>query len=268
MPLTSMQRRVIAVLRPFRSAHDYVAGGAALNQRWMRLSDDMDIFLDRRDRLPAGVECEVQALREAGFAVEITTRDAWMVEAIVREFGFATQVQWLDDPETSRRFLPALEDAELGFKLNQADLAVNKVLCAARRNEVRDAVDLLSIARHYCALGALAWAAAGKERDGNPLRLIPDIRSRAFGFADEEVRAVHMEASHAVSRAEMREGLGQALDEAYAYCEERAPADYAGHLFVDSEGRPIDADAAALAAGAAFPLPLKDFAALPRVANP
>jgi len=169
MPLTPLQRMVIAALRPFRTEHDYVAGGAALNQGWLRLSDDMDIFHDHRNRLPAGAAREVRALREAGFAVEITTEDRWMVEAIVRRYGFETRVQWLDDPETSRRFFPAIEDDDLGFRMHQADVAVNKVLCASRREQVRDAVDLLTIARRYCALGALAWAAAAQRPDGNPL---------------------------------------------------------------------------------------------------
>ena len=42
MPLTPLQRLVVGTLRPFRSSNSYVGGGAALNQRWPRLSDDME----------------------------------------------------------------------------------------------------------------------------------------------------------------------------------------------------------------------------------
>ena len=55
MPLTSLQRLVVETLRPFRSSHSYVGGGAALNQRWPRLSDDMDIFVDQRKQLRAAL---------------------------------------------------------------------------------------------------------------------------------------------------------------------------------------------------------------------
>ena len=71
MPLTAIQQSVAEVLRIFRSKRSYVAGGAALNREWSRLSDDMDIFLDDRDRLPRSVVPELEALRSEGFAVEL-----------------------------------------------------------------------------------------------------------------------------------------------------------------------------------------------------
>lgn len=263
MPLTEFQRVVVGVLRPFRSADNYLAGGAALNRQWPRLSDDMDIFLDRRGRLPGGVDAELEALRGAGYSVEITTRDEWTVEAIVRRFGFETRVQWMDDPETCRRFFPAIEDDELGFRLHQADVAVNKVLCASRRAEPRDAVDLVNIVRLYAPLGPLAWAAAGKDPTVNPLRILAGIRATAFGLSDEQVRTVRMEDGSALSRDLVREALGPALDDAYAYCEELAPVDRDGHLFVDTDDIPIAATEEGLSSGAARELSLRDFTAIP-----
>lgn len=156
MPLTDLQRMAVRTLRPFRTAHAFVGGGAALNYEWPRLSDDMDIFHDHRNQLPDSVEPELQALRKADFSVEITNNDQLMVEVILRKYGFETKVQWLDEPETCRRFFPALEDDDFGFRLHQADVAVNKVLCASRRRSApRDAVDLISIVRRYSPLGPL-----------------------------------------------------------------------------------------------------------------
>ena len=61
-----------------------------------------------------------------------------------------------------RRFFPAQNDPEFGFRLHEADLAVNKVLCAARRNSAaRDAVDLVNIVDRYAPLGPLVWAVSG-----------------------------------------------------------------------------------------------------------
>ena len=39
-------------------------------------------------------------LRQAGFSVDVTTRDEWMVEAIVKQYGEETRVQWIDDSES------------------------------------------------------------------------------------------------------------------------------------------------------------------------
>lgn len=42
MPLTVIRQSAVEVLRLHRSERSYVAGGAALNRDWPRLSDDMD----------------------------------------------------------------------------------------------------------------------------------------------------------------------------------------------------------------------------------
>lgn len=125
MPLTPVQRSAAGVLRPFRSEESYVAGGSVLNRDWARLSDDMDIFHDRSDRLPDSVAPEFKALRDAGFAVERIVENDLVVEAIIGKDGEDTRIQWFHDEETCRRFFPALEDPEFGFRLHDADAAVN-----------------------------------------------------------------------------------------------------------------------------------------------
>lgn len=268
MPLTPLQRMVVKALRPFRTEHDYVGGGAALNHDWPRLSDDMDIFHDHRERLPDSVERELQAVRDVGFSVEVSASSELMVEAILRLYGDDTKVQWFDDPETSTRFFPAIEDEDLGYQLHQADLAVNKALCASRRNTApRDAVDLVSIANRYSPLGPLIWASAGKTPSFAPPRIIRDIRSIAFGYSDEEIRAVRMEDDHPITRAELRDSLGDALDRAYEYCVEIAPEEYDGCLFVNSEETPIEADENAISKGDVMVMRLKDFTALPTISD-
>jgi len=260
MPLTSTQRLVAKVLGPLRTEHSYVAGGAALNHAWPRLSDDMDIFDDRRGQLPGCVEPELQALRDAGFSVEITAQDEWVVEAILQIYGHETKVQWLDDPETCRRFFPARHDDELGFRLHRADMAVNKVLCASRRREApRDAVDLVTIVSRYSPLGPLVWAAVGKTPALSPLRVIQDIRGIVFGYANEEIVAVRTEGENPMTRAELRGVLEPALDDAYDYCEAVAPIEYTGCLFIGDDERPTEADAETIANGKARVMPLRDF---------
>lgn len=266
MPLTEIQRSVVAVLRPFRSAHDYVGGGATLNREWPRLSDDMDIFHDRRGRLPRGVDRELDALRDNGYSVEVTASADSTVEVIVGKFGFETKVQWLDDEESCRRFFPAVDDGELGFRLHQADVAVNKVLCASRRNRaVRDAVDLVNIVERYCPLGPLVWAAVGKDNRTNPLRMIQDIRRNAFGYSDAEIRTVRMEGGVGLSRAALRATLEPALSSAEDYCERSAPDEHLGYLFVNAQEVPVSADLTTIARGDARVIPIQDFSAIPNI---
>ncbi len=266
MPLTSLQKSVINILRPFRTEHTYVGGGAALNQNWHRLSDDMDIFYDLRNQLPRTVEPELQALRDNGFNIEIVVNNDLIVEAILRKDGDETKVQWFDDPETCQRFFPALKDNDFGFRLHQADVALNKVLCASRRRtEARDAVDLVNIIKRYAPLGPLVWALTGKEPDKTPPEIIRNIRSIAFGYSDEEIRAVRMEDGCAISRNELREILGPALDSAHDYCDDIAPIKHDGCLFVDANENPIEADDEALATGTATAIPIRDFTGIPVV---
>lgn len=268
MPLTSLQRMVADVLRPFRTENNYVAGGAVLNREWPRLSDDMDIFHDLRNQLPDSVEPELQALRDAGFTVEITTQDECMVEVILRQYGFETKVQWSDEPETCRRFFPALDDDELGFRLHQADIAVNKVLCASRRQEApRDAIDLVNIVNRYSPLGPLVWAVTGKEPDLTPPRVIREIRGIAFGYSNEEIVSVRTEDENPITREELRDVLESAFEEAHDYCNEVAPIEYDGCLFIDANEMPIEADEKAIANGTAIAMALKDFGITPTIGN-
>ncbi len=269
MPLTAIQKSVAKVLRLHRSEHTYVAGGAVLNRDWPRLSDDMDIFHDIRNRLPRAAEPELKALRNAGFSVELTCENDLTVEAIVRHGGEETKVQWFDDEEMCKRFFPALDDVEFGFRLHSADNAVNKVLCASRRNTApRDAVDLVNIVERYAPLGPLVWAVSGKAPDTAPPSIIRGIRATVFGYAEEEIRAVRMEDSSRMDRDRLREVLGAALDAASDYCEAIAPVDHAGCLFVDAKEVPTEADEDAIASGEATVMEIRDFSGIPVIGEP
>ena len=264
MTLTPIQQSAARVLRPYRSEYSYVAGGAALNRDWPRLSDDMDIFLDDRDRLPHSVEAELEALRNAGYAAELTSDNDLVVEAILRKGREETRVQWFDDEETRQRFFPAQDDPEFGFRLHDADLAVNKVLCAARRKSAaRDAVDLVNIVERYAPLGPLVWAASGKAPDMAPPSTMRAIRANAFGYAEEEVNTVRMEDGSRMEWRRLRQVLDQALEVASDYCARTAPVEHPGRLFVDAGERPVEADDATIANGTAIVMTIRVFSGIP-----
>ena len=268
MPLTAIQQSVAEILRRHRSEHNYVAGGSILNRDWSRLSDDMDIFLDDRNRLPHSAEYEFETLRNAGYSVELTTDSDLVVEAILRKDGEETRVQWFDDEDTCRRFFPAQDDSEFGYRLHDADLAVNKVLCAARRHSAaRDAVDLVSIVEFYAPLGPLVWAVSGKAPDMAPPSTLRAIRANAFGYAREEVETVRMEDGSRMEWRRLRRVLDQALEVASNYCERIAPVEYPGRLFVDADERPVEAETATINNRMATALTIRNFSSIPVIGD-
>ena len=264
MSLTNFQKMVIGVLRSFRTPSDYVGGGAALNFDEFRLSDDMDIFQDRTGALPSGVHKELDALRAQEFAVEVLHADNYTVEAIIRRYGFDTRVQWMSDPETCRRFFTAVEHEVFGFVLHRSDNAVNKALCASRRNTAaRDAVDLVNLAEGYCPLGPLVWAVVGKDPSRGPLEVIRGIRQNALGYSDEEIRSVRMENGAEITRTHVRQVLEPALDGAVNYCQQVAPVNFLGHLFINKELIPGEATDKDLREKRYEALPIRDFSSIP-----
>lgn len=266
MPLTSIQRKIVEILRPFRTAHNYIGGGAALNRKWPRLSDDMDIFRDSEASLSERVTPELEALKNAGFSVDVAVANEFSVVATIRKQGDETKIDWTYDPDYCLRYFPAIDDDELGFRLHDADNAVNKVYCASRRNTAaRDAVDLANIVRKYCPLGPLIWAAASKS-EMSPLQMAGKIRRIVTGYSNEEIRTVRMEDGTSFTQNEMRGIVLPALDRAVEYIEDIAPADTVGNLFVDpTTGAPVEADDTAISEKRVDVQRVKDFSVTQKI---
>ena len=266
MPLTGIQFEVAKVLRRFRSADHYIGGGAALNRDKPRISDDFDIFGDR-DALPAVVEQEINALKEAGYTVEEDrdVRDNYMVEVIVRTGSDETRVQWMTDPDTQYRFFPAQLDELLGFRLHDVDNAINKVRAASSRTTaVRDIVDIASIVNHIGPLGPLVWATTAKPLENRaPLQIIRDMRGIAAGYTSEDYRTVRVDGDP-VEKDVIVAAVNEALDRAADYVED-APLNHPGHLFVDGDDRPIEAAEEQL--GQVRILKIINFAAVPKMVD-
>lgn len=224
----------------------------------------MDIFLDDRNRLPHSVESELESLRSAGYAIEFTTDNDLVVEIVIRKDGEETRVQWFDDADTCWRFFPAQDDPEFGYRLHDADLAVNKVLCAARRNSAaRDAIDLVSIVEFYAPLGPLVWAVSSKAPDMAPPSTLRAIRANTFGYAEEEVETVRMEDGSRMEWRRLRQVLDHALEAASDYCARIAPVEHPGRLFVDAGERPVEADDAKITNGKAIAMTIRNFSGIP-----
>ncbi|HET9300046.1 MAG TPA: hypothetical protein VFO11_08875, partial [Candidatus Polarisedimenticolaceae bacterium] len=178
MPLTDYQARLARLLSGNRSFDSYLAGGAAIliEPNTTRYSRDLDYFHDSEHRVAEAFRADRALLHDGGYALDVDLEVPGYIRAVVRLGSDATKVEWAHD--SSWRFLPAVRDPRVGFVLHPVDLAVNKVLALAGRDEPRDVLDSLHVHREVLPLGALCWAACGKDPGFTPLSLLELLRRR------------------------------------------------------------------------------------------
>lgn len=240
MPLTAVQRRVLAIIAANRSPESYVAGGAALNHERSRISDDLDIFHPDERVVYEQAAKDVALLAERGFAVRPVLHQFGLAEYEVGDDQGETLVQWMED--TDLRFFPVLSDEVFGWRLADADLAVNKVIAAATRRQVRDAIDVAGLDAGFLAFGALVWAAVAKTPLG-PEAIVDNVIRNAATHSREEyasARSVQpVDGARVLERliaaGELARGLFRTL-----------PTESYGCLFIDDQGQPTLPTAASL----------------------
>ena len=129
------------------------------------------------------------------------------------------------------RFVPPIRDPLGGFVLHDVDLAVNKTLALAGRDEPRDFVDILFVHERVLPLSALAWAAVGKDPGFTPLSLVEFLRRRGRHRPEDMARLnLAVPFDPVASKARW---LG-ALDDAEAFAR-AGPTDEAGCLYYSPE---------------------------------
>lgn len=178
MPLTPFQRALLATLAAEPTEDRYLAGGAALHfaPNSTRYSDDLDFFHDSETRVADAFAADRERLRRAGYTVEVDLSLPGFLRAVVSRGADATRVDWARD--SAWRFMPLVRDPLGGLLLHPVDLAVNKVLAVAGRDEPRDFVDILFVHRRVLPLAALCWAAVGKDPGFTPLSLLELLKRR------------------------------------------------------------------------------------------
>lgn len=188
MPLTRFQQQILALLARNRSPDSYLAGGAALHfqPNSLRYSNDLDYFHDSEERVTSAYGADRELLLGDGYGVETLLSQPGFLRAVVTRHDDATRVDWAHD--SAWRFMPPVRDELGGFLLHEVDLAVNKVLALAGRDEPRDFVDILFVHDRILPLGALCWAAAGKDPGFTPLSLLEMLRRRGRHRPEELAR--------------------------------------------------------------------------------
>ena len=179
MPLTALQERVLAIIRPMRHPGSHVAGSLPLHHRADsdRESRDIDLFHDAQAAMQAACVADSTALEQAGLTVRRTA--SWsdsFRRAVVSDAAEVVEMDWAVD--SAWRFSPPIEDPVMGWRLHDIDLACNKALALAGRSETRDLIDILAWDRHF-GLSAIVWAACGKDPGFNPLSLLEQMRRSA-----------------------------------------------------------------------------------------
>jgi hypothetical protein len=178
VPLTAFQRALLADLAPVHSDERYLAGGAALHFSPLsaRFSDDLDFFHDSVARVARAFAADRERLETTGYRVAVELSLQGFIRATVSRGGHATRVDWAHD--SAWRFMPLVRDPLGGWLLHPVDLAVNKVLALAGRDEPRDFVDILYVHREVLPLAALCWAAVGKDAGLTPWAILELLKRR------------------------------------------------------------------------------------------
>ena len=237
MPLTDYQACLARLLSENRTFDSYLAGGAAIliEPNTMRYSRDLDYFHDSEARVAEAFSADRRLLESAGYSIDVDLNQPGFVRAIVRQDDHAAKVDWARDSDW--RFMPTLRDVRVGFVLHPVDLAVNKVLALAGRDEPRDILDSLHLHRHVLVLGALCWAACGKDPGFTPLSLLELLRRRGRIRAEDLER---LDLAEPVNLQFLKRAWLEALDSVEPFVVSRPPEEIgclyysvSRHEFVD-----------------------------------
>ena len=229
MPLSKLQSTILRLLAEHRDPESYVAGSTYLTRAGSRISDDIDIFHDREDRVARAAGEDAAALGEVGMRVSWTRREPTFYQALVLQGDETTKLEWVVDSDF--RFFPVQKDEEFGYVLHPVDLATNKVMAAAGRREPRDIVDAVTIHEEILPLGAVIWAAVEKAPGFTPEGLINEIRRNARYTAADFQRVA---SEPPVDAGAVMRRLHEALLEAEAFVA-LMPTDKIGLLFLQNE---------------------------------
>ena len=238
MPLTAFQRWVAHTLAAHRKPESHLAGGAVINRAdtSLRYSHDLDIFHDAADRVATYAEVDAKALGEAGCSVEWALRQAGFFRAEVGRGEDRLRLDWTTD--SAFRFFPVQPDEDFGYCLHPADLATNKVLAMAGRSEIRDFLDILYLDEAFLGLGALMWAACGKDAGYTPALLL-DQMNRHARFQESDLKGENL--ARPVDLRELKRQWLAAQDRATILFAS-LPEEDLGCLYLGPDNQPVTPD--------------------------
>jgi hypothetical protein len=235
VPLSKIQSEVLLLLAGQRNPESYVAGATPLNRDAPRYSGDIDVFHDREESVAISAFSDATKLAAAGYDVRWLRQFPSIHSARVAKVGESTRLEWVADSDF--RFFPTMRDAIFGYVLHPVDLALNKVMAAAGRREVRDLVDIWTIHQTILPLGAAVWAAVEKSPGFTPEGLIAEIR-RNSNYPSAEWNSLITE--EAMDPSKTLTQIRSALNEAESFVTQM-PTSKVGLLFLEN-GKVVQPD--------------------------
>jgi hypothetical protein len=161
--------------------------------------------------------------------MEVLISQPGFIRAQIGKSGDSLLIDWAQD--SIWRFFPAVQLEGIGWVLHPVDLAVNKVLALAGRDEPRDFLDTLYLNDTVLPLGALVWAATGKDPGMNP-RMLLEMLERKGNISTEDIRRLDLSqpADPEALRAKWRAALADARSWIFS-----RPASEAGCLYTSPD---------------------------------
>lgn len=229
---------MLRLLAANRNPESYVAGATVFLQREdsHRQSQDIDVFHDTVESLKLAAAQDTEVLLQNGYLVEWTDTQETIRRARVSKDDHATKVDWAYD--SAFRFFPVQADPELGFVLHPLDGATNKMLALAGRGELRDYLDVLFLHQNVLSLGALAWAACGKDIGYTPQFLIEEAQRHTHY---PQVRVNTLLLVEPVDLVECKRRWLAAVADAHGLFL-KLPHEEIGCLYLDAEARAVTPD--------------------------
>ena len=232
MPITAFQKKVLATIKVNRSPDSYVAGGTAIQRGSdsVRFSSDIDFFHDADQAVNEAYRSDRATLTQAGYTFETQISQPSFFRATIGKSGEFLKLEWVRD--TAFRYFPVVSDDELGYRLHDADLAINKCLALANRSVVRDAIDILLLDHRVMSLAAMISAGCGKDPGFTP-SLMLDMIQRHLTFTPEELAAESL--TQTVNPVALKRDLINLVKRTTAQLK-KIPAKHIGCLYLDKSG--------------------------------
>lgn len=241
MPISDIQAKILKLIAVHRSPESYLAGATVIHRDadTPRFSQDLDFFHDIADSIAQSADQDTATLRRAGYEVLWLLRTTTFHRAVVTAGKQQLKIEWAQD--SAFRFFPVQQDERFGYRLHDADAAVNKVLALAGRDEIRDFVDVLHLHKTYLSLGAMAWAACGKDPGFTPEFLL-DHAGRHTAYTQADLNRLSLRLP--LDLKSLKQNWFEALNEARILIA-TLPPDEIGCLYLNRSQSPVTPDTAA-----------------------
>ena len=241
MPLTRLQKEVLRLIAANRSPESYLAGATVIHRTedTPRFSDDLDFFHDVEESVAHSAAQDADTLRKAGYDFSWLLRTPTFHRALVSSGEEQIRMEWTQD--SAFRFFPVQSDPLCGYRLHEADAATNKLLALVGRSEIRDFVDVLTLHARTISLGALTWAACGKDPGYTPDFLL-DQMGRHAAYTQADCDRLHLRVPLSVKQ--LKQDWLRALEEARSLIRVLPPEEI-GCLYLDARGLPVTPNPAA-----------------------